>query len=188
VLVQRGAVPERIRKDWWTRKARYSDCSRRPQKTKGEQVRCGPPCRGANRVQPTNSKGGNWWQSPFCRRPQKTKGEQVRRSAVPRGKPGYSQPIPKAGIGGSPRFAGDPKKRRGAGPMRPAPLWDIERESAYLAFGSTTMLPPVLFFFSAFSFFLASAFWTQSSAILICCSYSSLVSVRSARSRTRRFS
>src|ERR1017187_831071 len=22
--------------------------------------------RGANRVQPTNSKGGNWWQSPFC--------------------------------------------------------------------------------------------------------------------------
>src|ERR1035438_8282885 len=21
---------------------------------------------GANRVQPTNSKGGNWWQSPFC--------------------------------------------------------------------------------------------------------------------------
>jgi hypothetical protein len=22
--------------------------------------------RGANRVQPANSKGGNWWQSPLC--------------------------------------------------------------------------------------------------------------------------
>jgi hypothetical protein len=23
--------------------------------------------RGANRIQPTNSKDGNWWQSPFCK-------------------------------------------------------------------------------------------------------------------------
>src|ERR1022692_2692884 len=107
--------------------------------------------------------------------------------------------------------AGDPKKRRGSrsdGTGSPGRKPGTDRaasefpakgagnpwqscqspESAYFAFGSTTMLPPVLFFFSAFSFFLASAFWTQSSAILTCCSYSSLVSVRSARSRTRRFS
>src|ERR1035438_3041795 len=24
--------------------------------------------RGANRVQPANSKGGNWWQSPLCKK------------------------------------------------------------------------------------------------------------------------
>src|ERR1019366_5580571 len=34
--------------------------------TLGKGLGGGGASRGANRVQPTNSKGGNWWQSPFC--------------------------------------------------------------------------------------------------------------------------
>jgi hypothetical protein len=75
----------------------------------------------ANRVQPANSKGGNWWQSPFCgahtdrhfreshvMRKHLMRGMKMGRGTArlaQRGQTGYSQPIPKAGIGGGPRFA-----------------------------------------------------------------------------------
>ena len=75
----------------------------------------------ANRVQPSNSKGGNWWQSPFCDDVALAKGKPgtaiqfqrrelvavpaLRRCGIGKGQTGYSHPIPKAGIGGSPRFA-----------------------------------------------------------------------------------